>query len=431
MLKGFLNAFRVKELRSKILLTIGILVLYRIGAYIPVPGVPFKSMLDTFQQSASSTSGALAVLNLFSGGALSRVSVFCLGIMPYITAQIIFQMLQAVIPSLGTMAREGEAGQRKVTQYTRYLTIGLALLNSIGYLFLFKSSSFGITFSGEGMPPEPLMDVVVVFAMLVGAVIIMWLGEVITQRGIGNGMSLIIFANIMAGLPTSIIQSLQTSEHGVILTILTIVVIIAVVPVIVFIERGQRRIPVQYAKRVVGRQMTGGQSSYLPIKVNTAGVIPIIFASSILYLPAQISVFFPNVEWMTTFANAVSTGWINWILSVALIVLFAYFYTSMVFNPDETASMLNKQGGFIPGVRPGAPTAAYIKNVLNHMTLPGALFLAFIAIVPSILFMFTNNSLIQAFGGTSILIMVGVALDTVSQVESRLKTANYESLFLK
>ena len=429
MLKGILNAFRVKELRNKILLTVGILLLYRIGAYIPVPGVPFKDMLGTYQAS-SSANGALAVLNLFSGGALSRVSVFCLGIMPYITSQIIMQMLQAVVPSLGTLAREGEAGQRKVTQYTRYLTVGLALLNSVGYLFLFKSSSFGMDFSQTGIP-EALMDAVVVLTMLAGAILIMWMGEVITQRGIGNGMSLIIFANIMAGLPTSIVKSLKTSTNGVLLTVLVVVVIIAVVPFIVYIERGQRRIPVQFAKRVVGRRVMGGQSTYLPIKVNTAGVIPIIFASAILYFPAQIAVFFPNVGWINSFANAVSTGWINWVLSVLLIVAFAYFYTSMVFNPDETADTLRKQGGFIPGVRPGPATAAYIKNVLNHITLPGALFLAVIAVIPSILFTFTSNSLIQAFGGTSILIMVGVALDTISQVESQLKTANYDGLFIK
>lgn len=428
MLKGILNAFRVKELRDKILLTVGILVLYRIGAYVPVPGIPFQGMLSAYQSSSSANS-AIAVLNLFSGGALSRVSVFCLGIMPYITAQIIMQMLQAVVPSLGTLAREGEAGQRKVTQYTRYLTVGLALLNSVGYLFLFKSKSFGIDFSQAGFP-EVLMDIVVVVSMLAGAILIMWMGEVITQRGIGNGMSLIIFANIMAGLPTSIIQSLQTS-NGIILTVLVVVVILAVVPFIVYIERGQRRIPVQYAKRVVGRRIMGGQATYLPIKVNTAGVIPIIFASAILYFPAQLAVFFPTVGWMTAFANAVSTGWLNWVLSVGLIVAFAYFYTSMVFNPDETADTLRKQGGFIPGVRPGAATAAYIKNVLNHITLPGSLFLAIIAVVPSILFTFTSNSLIQAFGGTSILIMVGVALDTISQLESQLKTTNYESLFIK
>lgn len=429
MLNGFLNAFRVKELRNKILLTLLILVIYRIGAYVPVPGIPFTSMLSAYQ-SSSSTNSALAVLNLFSGGALSRVSVFCLGIMPYITAQIIMQMLQAVVPSLGTLAREGESGQRKITQYTRYLTVALALLNSVGYLFLFKSSSFGIDFSEAGLPVW-LMDIVVVVSMLVGAILIMWMGEVITQRGIGNGMSLIIFANIISGLPTSISQSLATADNGALLTAIIVVVIVAVIPFIVYIERGQRRIPVQYAKRVVGRRIMGGQATYLPIKVNTAGVVPIIFASAILYFPAQIAVFFPNVGWINAFANAVSSGWLNWVLSVLLIVAFAYFYTSMVFNPDETADTLRKQGGFIPGVRPGAATAAYIKNVLNHITLPGAIFIAIIAVVPSIVFTLTNNTLVQSFGGTSILIMVGVALDTLSQVESQLKTANYEGLFIK
>lgn len=429
MLNGFLNAFRVKELRSKILLTVGILVLYRIGAYVPVPGIPFQGMLSAYQSSSSANS-AIAVLNLFSGGALSRVSVFCLGIMPYITAQIIMQMFQAVIPSLGTLAREGESGQRKITQYTRYLTVALALLNSVGYLFLFKSSSFGIDFSQAGMP-DWLMDTVVVVSMLAGAILIMWMGEVITQRGIGNGMSLIIFANIIAGLPTSIVQSLRTADNGVLMTVMIVVLIVAVVPFIVYIERGQRRIPVQYAKRVVGRRMMGGQTTYLPIKVNTAGVVPIIFASAILYFPAQLAVFFPGVGWINAFANAVSSGWLNWVLSVLLIVGFAYFYTSMVFNPDETADTLRKQGGFIPGVRPGSATAAYIKNVLNHITLPGAIFIALVAVVPSIVFTFTGNSLVQAFGGTSILIMVGVALDTISQIESQLKTANYDGLFIK
>ncbi|MCH3967597.1 MAG: preprotein translocase subunit SecY [Atopobiaceae bacterium] len=427
MLNGILNAFRVPELRRKLLITIGILVLYRVGAYLPVPGIPFSDMLTQYQNSADTT-GAVAVLNLFSGGALSRMSVFSLGIMPYITAQIIMQMMQSVVPSLGDMAKEGESGQRKITQYTRYLTVGLALLNAIGYLFLFKSDSYGISWDSTGVPGV-LMDIMVVVTMLAGAILIMWLGEVITQRGVGNGMSLIIFANIMSGLPTSIIQSFQNSDNGGIMTILIVVVILAIIPLIVFIERGQRRIPVQYAKRVVGRRVMGGQATYLPIKVNTAGVIPIIFASALLYFPAQIAVFFPSIDWMQTFANAVSSGWVNWILSVVLIVFFAYFYTSMVFNPEETADTLRKQGGFIPGVRPGAATAAYIKSTLSHITLPGALFMAVIAVVPSIIFTFTSNSLIQAFGGTSILIMVGVALDTISQLESQLKTHDYEGIF--
>lgn len=424
MLSGIANAFRVPELRKKILLTILILILYRFGAYLPVPGAPFQEMLSAYATGLSSSS-AMAVLNLFSGGALSRMSVFSLGIMPYITAQIILQMFQAVIPSLGELAKEGEAGQRKITQYTRYLTLGLALLNAIAYLFYFKS--YGISFDSLGFP-EWLENVIVVFTMLVGAVIIMWLGEVITQRGIGNGMSLIIFANIMSGLPSALISSV-TSGGNTLLTIITLLVIIAIIPIIVYIERGQRRIPIQYAKRVVGRRVMGGQATYLPIKVNTAGVVPIIFASAVLYFPAQIAVFFPNVEWMQVFANALSSGWINWVLSVVLIVFFAYFYTSMVFNPEETADQLRKQGGFIPGVRPGAATAAYIKSTISHITLPGALFMAVLAVVPTIIFWFTNDPLIQSFGGTSVLIMVGVAMDTIASLESQLKMHNYDGFF--
>ena len=424
MLKGIANAFRIPELRKKILITIGILALYRFGAYLPAPGVPFASMLEAFQTAAAG-SGAIAVLNLFSGGALSRVSVFSLGIMPYITAQIILQMFQAVIPSLGELAKEGESGQRKITQYTRYLTIGLALISSVGYLFLFKS--YGVSFANMGIA-EGLQNFIVVFTMLVGAIIIMWLGEVITQRGIGNGMSLIIFANIMSGLPTSLISSVA-SNGNVVLTVITMLVIVAIIPIIVYVERGQRRIPIQYAKRVVGRRVMGGQATYLPIKVNTAGVVPIIFASAILYLPAQLAVFFPNVGWVQAVANALSAGWINWVLSVLLIVAFAYFYSSMVFNPEETADQLRKQGGFIPGVRPGAATAAYIKNTIDHVTLPGALFMAVLAVVPSIIFWFTGNSLVQAFGGTSVLIMVGVAMDTLASLESQLKMNNYDGFF--
>lgn len=426
MLNGLKNTFRIKELRGKILFTIAMLVVYRIGAHVPVPGIPFQGMLGLFQSAGDSVaSGAMALLNLFSGGALSYVSVFSLGIMPYITGSIILQMLQSVVPSLHALAREGEVGQTKITQYTRYLTLGLAIVNAIGYLFLFKS--FGISFSGAGAP-EIIFDIMIVGTLTAGAMLIMWIGELITQRGIGNGMSLIIFANIMAGLPQAIFSSVEGTA-GAITTVVIFVIILCVIPLIVFIERGQRRIPVQYAKRVVGRRIMGGQSTYLPIKVNTAGVIPIIFASALLYFPAQIAVFFPNIGWIQTVANAMSTGWINWILNVLLIVFFAYFYTSMVFNPDDTADNLKKQGGFIPGVRPGKATANYIKNALNKITLPSAIFLAIIAIVPSIMFSFTGNQLIQAFGGTSVLIMVGVVLDTISKVESQLKMYDYDGFF--
>lgn len=427
MLNGLKNAFRIKELRDKILFTIAMLVVYRLGAHVPVPGIPVQGMLGLFQSAGDSVaSGAMALLNLFSGGALSYVSVFSLGIMPYITSSIIMQMLQTVVPSLHELAREGEVGQTKITQYSRYLTLGLAVLNSIGYLFLFKS--FGISFNGAGAP-EIIFDIMIVGTLTAGAMLIMWIGELITQRGIGNGMSLIIFANIMAGLPQAIFSSVEGGNAGIITTVVIMAIILCVIPLIVFIERGQRRIPVQYAKRVVGRRIMGGQSTYLPIKVNTAGVIPIIFASALLYFPAQLAVFFPNVGWVQAVANALSSGWINWILNVVLIVFFAYFYTSMVFNPDETADNLKKQGGFIPGVRPGKATAHYIKNALNKITLPSAIFLACIAIVPSIVFSFTGNALIQAFGGTSVLIMVGVVLDTIAKVESQLKMYDYDGFF--
>jgi len=426
VLKGVANAFRIPELRGKILFTIGILLLYRLGAYLPAPGIPFKDMIDVGEK-LSAGNGAIAVLNLFSGGGLSRVSVFSLGIMPYITAQIIMQMMQAVIPSLAEMAKEGEAGQRKITQYTRYVTIALALINAIGYLFLFRAQ--GINFSQMQGVSETLESIIVVLVLLTGAILIMWMGEVLTQRGIGNGMSLIIFVNIMAGLGPTLVREWTTQDTGSIITVITLLVIMAIIPVIVFIERGQRRIRVQYAKRVVGRRIMGANATYLPIKVNTAGVVPIIFASAVLYLPAQLAVFFPNVGWIQTMASVLSSGAVNWVLSVLLIVFFAYFYTSMVFNPDETSDQLRKAGGFIPGVRPGSATSAYIKDVLDHITLPGALFMAALAVIPSILFSLTGNTLLQSFGGTSVLIMVGVAMDTISQLESQLKMHNYEGFF--
>ncbi len=429
MLTGLKNAFRIKELRGKITFTIAMLVLYRLGAHVPVPGIPVAGMAGLFGLNGDNTvaESAMALLNLFSGGALSYVSVFSLGIMPYITSSIILQMLQSVVPSLHELAREGEVGQTKITQYSRYLTLALAILNGIGYLFLFKS--FGIQFNGAGAP-EVIFDIMIVGTLVAGAMLIMWIGELITQRGIGNGMSLIIFANIMAGLPQAVFASVSDGgTANIILTLVIVVVILCVIPLIVFVERGQRRIPVQYAKRVVGRRIMGGQSTYLPIKVNTAGVIPIIFASALLYFPAQLAVFFPGIDWIQAVAGALSSGWINWVLNVVLIVFFAYFYTSMVFNPDDTAENLKRQGGFIPGVRPGRATANYIKNALNRITLPSAVFLAIIAIVPSIVFSFTGNSLIQAFGGTSILIMVGVVMDTISKVESQLKMYDYDGFF--
>ena len=425
MLSSIIDAFKVPELRKKILFTLGILALYRFGSYVPVPGIPFHEFADSFQDSGVS----MTMLDLFTGGALSNFSVFSLGIMPYITASIIMQLMQGVIPAVGRWAREGDTGRRKITQVTRYLTLGLGLINAVGYLLLFKSPAYGVQFSTE--VPEALTNIIIVFTLVAGTAFIMWMGELITQRGIGNGMSLIIFVSIVSRVPSAIFSSATLTNDlgtGIALTIVILAVVLVCIPLIIFVERAQRRIPVNYAKRVQGRKMMGGQSTYIPLKVNAAGVIPIIFASCIIYFPAQLAAIF-NVDWLTTFANWCSTGWLNWLLTVALIVFFAYFYTSMVFNPEETADNIRKQGGFIPGVRPGTATVQYIKNVINRVTLPGGIFIALIAVVPTIIFYFTNNQLIQAFGGTSILIMIGVALDTMSKVESQLKMYNYEGFF--
>lgn len=425
MLSSLVQAFKVPELRNKILFTLGILVLYRFGAYLPVPGIPFQAFADSFSQQGVS----MIMLDLFTGGALSNFSVFALGIMPYITASIIMQLMQGVIPAVGRWAKEGETGRRRITQVTRYLTLGLGLINAIGYLFLFKSEAYGVVFSTA--VPEIVTDILVVFTLVVGTALIMWMGELITQHGVGNGMSLIIFVSIISSVPSAIFSSINLNADmgmGIAVTVLILVVVLLCIPAIIFVERAQRRIPISYAKRVQGRKVMGGQSSYLPIKINAAGVIPIIFASCLIYFPAQIAALF-NVDWLTMVANAISAGWVNWILTALLIVFFAYFYTSIVFNPEDTAENLQRQGGFIPGIRPGQNTVQYIKDVLHRVTLPGAIFIAAIAVIPSILFYFTNNSLIQAFGGTSILIMIGVALDTMNKIESQLKMYNYDGFF--
>ena len=399
MLESIVNAFKVPELRNKIFFTLAILALYRFGAFVPVPGIPFHAFADAFQDSNVS----LTMLDLFTGGALSNFSVFSLGIMPYITASIIMQLMQSVVPTVGRWAKEGEPGRKKITQVTRWITLGLGLINAIGYLFLFQSPQYGVVFSDQ----------------------------VPTQRGIGNGMSLIIFTSIVARVPSAIFQSLTSqadSGLGLAITILILVIVVACIPAIVFIERAQRRIPVSYAKRVQGRRVMGGQTTYLPLKVNAAGVIAIIFASCLIYFPAQIAALF-NVDWLTWIANAFSTGPLNWVCTAGLIVFFCYFYTSMVFNPEDTADNLRRQGGFIPGVRPGANTVTYIRNCIRRVTLPGSIYVAAIAVIPAILFYFTGNQLIQAFGGTSILIMIGVGLDTMSKLESQLKMHNYDGFF--
>ncbi|MGN0046057.1 MAG: preprotein translocase subunit SecY [Eggerthellaceae bacterium] len=426
MLSSLVNAFKIPELRNKILFTLAILALYRFGAFVPVPGIPFHAFADAMQNSGGV---AMTMLDLFTGGALSNFSVFALGIMPYITASIIMQLMQGVIPAVNQWNREGEAGQRKITQVTRWITLVLGLINAVGYLFLFKSAAYGVVFSTE--VPEILTDILVVFTLVAGTAFIMWMGELITQHGIGNGMSLIIFTSIVAQVPSAIFSSLTSSADsawGIAITVIIIAVIIACIPLIVFIERAQRRIPVSYAKRVQGRRVMGGQTTYLPLKVNAAGVIAIIFASCLIYFPAQLAALF-NVGWLNVFANALSSGPVNWILTAILIVFFCYFYTNMVFNPEETAENLQQNGGFIPGIRPGANTVDYIRSSIKHITLPGGLYVAAVAVIPSILFFFSGNQLIQAFGGTSILIMIGVALDTMSKVESQLKMYNYDGFF--
>ena len=372
----------------------------------------------------------MTMLDLFTGGALSNFSVFSLGIMSlHHGLHHHHAAHQASSPPWAAGPRRARGGRRKITQVTRYLTLGLGLVNAVGYLLLFKSPTYGVVFTDQ--VPGLLTDILVVFTLVAGTAFIMWMGELITQRGRGQRHVAHHLrehrlararGHLLVGEPE------RRLRHGIAVTALILVVVLLCIPAIIFVERAQRRIPVNYAKRVQGRKMMGGQSTYIPLKVNAAGVIPIIFASCLIYFPAQLAALF-NVDWLTAVADAISTGWVNWILTVLLIVFFAYFYTSMVFNPDETADNLRRQGGFIPGVRPGSATAAYIKNVLHRVTLPGGIFIAVIAVAPSILFSFTGNQLIQAFGGTSILIMIGVALDTMNKVESQLKMHNYDGFF--
>ncbi len=418
MIDAIRNAFRIPDLRKKILFTLGIIALYRVGAHIPVPGVDPASMKDL----VSGADSTLGLLNLFAGGALENFAIFALGIMPYITSTIIMQLLQAVIPTLERWSKEGEAGQRKITQTARYMTLGIALMESIGLLTVFQAAPP----TGLGVDFDLLTEIVIIISLISGTAAIMWMGELITQRGIGNGMSLLIFASIVSRFPQTVIASFRVHAW---FMLLVLVISLLVVAAVVFMEGGQRRIPVQYAKRVVGRRVYGGVGTYIPLKVNGANVIPIIFASSVLLFPTTIARFFTNVAWLQKAAEWLSSGWSYIALFAGLIVFFAYFYTALVFNPIETADNLRKNGGFIPGVRPGNPTAQYITNVLNRITLPGAIFLALIAVVPQAIFQQTGDQLVAAFGGTSILIMVGVALETMRQLESQLQMRHYDGFF--
>lgn len=425
MVQTFRNAWKIPELRRKILFTLFIVLLYRLGNAVPVPYVDTNILATYFAQLKNTV---LGLYNTMSGGAFSLATIFALSIQPYINASIIIQLLCIAIPALERLSKEGgEEGKKKIAAITRYSTVGIGFVQGYGYYLLMSRN--GIIVSDA---PAVWAAIVIVMTFTAGSALVMWLGEQITEFGIGNGISIILFASIVSRFPQglgNLVSKAINHDLSWVATILMLIGALAMIVMIVIVNDAERRIPVQYAKRVVGRRIMGGQSTYLPIKVNTAGVIPIIFASALLYFPAQIAVFFPNIGWIQTVANAMSTGWINWILNVLLIVFFAYFYTSMVFNPDDTADNLKKQGGFIPGVRPGKATANYIKNALNKITLPSAIFLAIIAIVPSIVFSFTGNQLIQAFGGTSVLIMVGVVLDTISKVESQLKMYDYDGFF--
>ena len=425
MLQTILNAFSVPEIRRKLAFTAAILLLYRLGAYIPSPGVNIDAVESAGDQFGNNI---LGFLNLFSGGSLSRLSLFALGIMPYITASIILQLLTVVVPSLERLSKEGEVGQQKITQYTRYLTVGLAFAQAIGYVLLFNSQSFG---SSEIIEGELTFGTAMLIALSLtaGATLLMWMGELITQRGIGNGISLMIFASIVAGLPQGI-SAWWTNPDQVFVVMMPFVAL-AVIVGIVFVQEGQRRIPVQYAKRVVGRRMTTGGSTYLPLRVNMAGVIPVIFAASIMAFPPTIGQLLGGNEdnFWTDFATFFNpNGWAYVVGEVFFIIIFTYFYTAVTFNPVDQADNLKKYGGFIPGVRPGRPTAEYLDRILSRLTFPGALYLGAVAALPTILFAQTSANFY--FGGTSILIVVGVALDTVKQLEAQLMMRNYEG-FLK
>jgi preprotein translocase subunit SecY len=422
MLQTILNAFSVQEIRKKLLFTAGILALYRLGAYIPSPGVDANAIKDGLNGIGGSN--ILGFLNLFSGGSLSRLSLFALGIMPYITASIILQLLTVVVPSLERLQKEGEVGQQKITQYTRYLTVALAFAQSLGYVFLFSSSSFGgQSVIGERTFPKVFL---IVITLTCGCTLLMWMGELITQRGIGNGISLMIFASIVSRIPSGI-EKWWTNPDQVFVVLMPFIAL-GVIVAIVFVQEGQRRIPVQYAKRVVGRRMTAGGSTYLPLRVNMAGVIPVIFAASIMAFPPTIGQLINTPAALDFAAFFSPNSWHYVVGEVFFIVIFTYFYTAVTFNPVDQADNLKKYGGFIPGVRPGRPTAEYLDRILSRLTFPGALYLGAVAALPTILISQTSANFF--FGGTSILIVVGVALDTVKQLEAQLMMRNYEG-FLK
>ena len=445
MLSAFISSLRTVDLRRKILFTLGIVILYRVGANVPSPGVNYPNVQQCIADVSGGESGQIySLINLFSGGALLQLSVFAVGIMPYITASIIVQLLGVVIPRFEQLRKEGQAGQTKLTQYTRYLAIALAILQATSIVALAANGGLLqgcsldiIEGQSEGMNIWTLAVIVIV--MTAGAALVMWMGELVTERGVGNGMSLIIFASIASAIPGEG-KNILDSRGGMVFTLVCVAALLIVVGV-VLVEQGQRRIPVQYAKRMVGRKMYGGTSTYLPLKVNQAGVIPVIFASSLIYIPHLIT------QLITSASDSPSTGW--WQSFVAdyltdpsspvyiaiyfgLIIFFTYFYVSITFNPEERADEMKKYGGFIPGIRPGKPTAEYLSFVLSRITLPGSIYLGVIAVLPNLFLEIGNTGSVQnlPFGGTAVLIAVGVGLDTVKQIESQLMQRNYEG-FLK
>ena len=424
ILSSFQNIFKIAELKSRVIFTLALLAVYRVGAHIPTPGIRGEELSKFLLERGGALMG---FFDMFSGGALSRVTIFALGIMPYISASIILQLLTIVIPSLGRLAKEGERGRKKIVQYTRYGTMVISAIQSFGIAAGIETMANGAFVQNPGWS----FRLMTMITLTSGTAFIMWLGEQITERGIGNGISLIIFAGIVAMFPNAVIQTVRlvkVGELSVILLIPLIIMMIAVVGVIVFVERGQRKIPVQYAKRVVGRKVYGGQSTHLPLRVNTAGVIPPIFASSVIMFPATIAGFI-NIPWVQSMASQLAPGTLfHSLLYVGMIFFFCYFYTAIIFNPVDIADNLQKYGGFIPGVRPGQKTSEYIYRVLTRITFGGAVYLSVVCLLPDILRYQFNVPFY--FGGTSLLIVVGVALDTISQIESHLVTRSYEG-FLK
>jgi len=427
LIEGLKNINKIPELQKRILYSLLMLGVYRIGAHIPTPGIDTAALMAYFEQAKGSL---LGLFDMFAGGALSNLSVFALGIMPYISASIILQLLTVAVPHLERLSKEGEAGRRKITQYTRYGTIVLSIIQGFGISVGLENMA-GPTGVSIVTQPGWGFRLMTVLTLTAGTAFLMWLGEQITEKGIGNGISLIIFAGIVCRGPEAIINTfrlLSTGEMGFFLIIILIAMMITVVGVIVFVESGQRRIPVQYAKRVVGRKVYGGQSTHLPLKVNTAGVIPPIFASSIIMFPATIANFVPH-PWMKVVADALVPGRIGYeVLYVGFIVFFCYFYTAVTFNPNDVAENMRKYGGYVPGIRPGKKTAEYIDDVLTRLTFSGAIYVSAVCVLPSILIAYFNVPFY--FGGTALLIVVGVALDTAGQLETHLLTRQYEG-FLK